>query len=108
MIWSESIKLLIGSTIRVIIDADFPMDSPSKQMLLSIDYGKEDIQSELPKSENSEIGYFKYISAPTGKRVELLVDLKVPDGCDKIRFGLRSWKSQQVRVIKASVSVVNA
>ena len=108
MIWSESIKLLIGSTIRVIIDADFPMDSSSKQMLLSIDYGKEDIQSELPKSENSEIGYFKYISAPAGKRVELLIDLKVPNGCDKIRFGLRSWKSQQVRVIKASVSVVNA
>ena len=108
VVWSEGFKVLNNSIVKVIIDAEFPIDSKSKQALLSVDYGNYDVQSELPISDNSEIGYFKYISAPAGKRIELLLDLKIPDGCNDMRIGLRGWKSHEVKVVKAFVSVVNA
>lgn len=107
IIWSKDIKVSNNSIVKVIIDAEFPLDVESKQMLLSIDYGKDDIKSEFRRSENNEIGYFKYISGPVGKRVELITDLKIPNGCTAIRVGLRGWSSQKVKVKKCSVSVVN-
>lgn len=107
MIWSKGIQVSGNSAVRVIIDIELPLGIESKQALLSVDYGNDNVNSELRRSENSEIGYFKYLSATAGKRIELVVDLKVPDGCDQIRVGLRGWKSQQVKAIKAFVSVVN-
>ncbi len=107
MVWSRGIRVLSNSAVRVIVDAQFPSNIESKQALLSVDYGNDNVNSELRKSENREIGYFEYLSALAGKKIELVIDLKVPDGCDEIRVGLRGWKSQQVNVSKAFVSVVN-
>ncbi len=100
MIWSKVIKVSNNSVVKVIIDAEFPIDVDSKQILLSIDYGKDDIKSEFRKSDNNEIGYFDYISGPVGKRIELITDLKVPNECIAIRVGLRGWSSQKVKVKK--------
>lgn len=108
MVWSDYIKVSNNNVVTVIVEAEFPMNTESKQALLSVDYGKDSIESELRKSKNSEIGYFEYLSAPTHKRIELLIDLKVPDGCDEIRIGLRGWKSTQVKVIEAVISVLNS
>lgn len=108
IMWSESIKVSNNSIVKIIIDVEFSTDAESKQAILAIDYGSNNIESEFLKSENKDIGFFKYLSGPIGKRVELITNIKVPKKCSAIRVGLRRWSSQLVSINRFSISVVNS
>ncbi|MEN2751838.1 SGNH/GDSL hydrolase family protein [Psychrobacter sp. FBL11] len=104
--WSEYFDSSNLDNVKVIIDADFCSDCERKQILMSVDYGREDVSTSLLKSSNDKIGYFKYITAPVGKRVELVIDLEIPFNCLEVRVGLRAWDSKNVRVHNAFVSSI--
>lgn len=104
--WSEHLNVSTLSTIKILVDGEFSLDCSSKQALLSIDYGIENISTTLQKSNNKDIGYFKYLTAPAGKRIELIVDLQVPSECTKIRVGLRAWNDKHIKIHDAFVSLI--
>ena len=105
--WSDYFNVSSLSGVKVIVDAELSLDSYSKQALLSVDYGTESVDTGLIKSSNDEIGYFKYLTAPAGKRIELVIDLEVPVNCMKMRVGLRAWNSKDIKIHYAFVSLIN-
>lgn len=106
MVWSEYFNVSIMNSIKVIIDGEFPLDADSKQALLSVDYGMEKVNTSLIKSNNTDIGYFRYLTALAGKRMELEIGLEVPINCKRMRIGIRTWSSKKIKLHNAFVSIV--
>lgn len=104
--WSDYFSVSSTNSIKVIVDGEFSLESDRRQALLSIDYGVENVNTSLAKSSNDEIGYFKYLTAPAGKRIELVIDLEIPSDCVKMRVGLRAWNSTNVKIHNAFISII--
>ncbi|WP_025652052.1 MULTISPECIES: SGNH/GDSL hydrolase family protein [unclassified Psychrobacter] len=106
--WSDYFSVSSIDSIKVIVDGEFSMESDGRQALLSVDYGVKNVNTNLAKSNNDEIGYFKYLTAPAGKRIELVIDLEVPSDCIKMRVGVRAWNSTNVKIHNAFISIIKA
>ncbi|MBO1530419.1 SGNH/GDSL hydrolase family protein [Psychrobacter sp. F1192] len=107
LIWSERFDVSQRSIVKIVIDAEYPNGFESKQVLMAVDYGSENIKSDLARSDNKEIGYFKYINGPEGKKIEKIIELQIPEGCNKLRIGLRGWRCYDVKVHHSYISVIN-
>lgn len=108
ILWSEYFKVSGSNSVKAIVDGEFSSDCDNRQALLSVDYGVENININLAKSSNDDIGYFRYVTAPVGKRIELIYNLEIPSNCIKMRVGLRAWNSKNVKIHNAFVSSVRA
>ena len=108
ILWSEYFKVSGSNSVKAIVDGEFSSDCDNRQALLSVDYGVENININLAKSSNDDIGYFRYVTAPVGKRIELIFNLEIPSNCIKMRVGLRAWNSKNVKIHNAFVSSVRA
>lgn len=104
-IWSDSIEVNEKSIVKVIVDAAYPIDCKGEQAIICIHYEGENIISDLFKSDDVDIGHFKYISGPAAKRYEVPYDIKIPEGCTSILIGLRGLNSQKVEIIKSYIAV---
>ena len=106
-LWSDTIKVTEKSIMKVIVDAEYPVDCKKEQAIICVHYEGKDIISNLLKSDNVDVGYFKYLSGPSAKRYEVPYDIEIPERCTSVRIGLRGLNSYKVKIIKSFISIHN-
>lgn len=105
MMWSEKLKVTNKSVVRLLIDFKHLGES-RVPALFAIDYNCDPIKTDLIKSKNKEIGYFKYVSGEQSKRLENIYEIYIPENCSEIKVGLRSWSSEGIFLYEAKITVL--
>ena len=106
--WTDFFSVVDYDFLKVIVDSEFGSDTETKQALIAVDCDGTDIPIGFAKSNNSEIGYFSYLTGPKSKRIETSLHIDIPPNCLRIRIGLRSWASKNVKIHNSFLFLVKA
>ncbi|PKF32868.1 SGNH/GDSL hydrolase family protein [Acinetobacter proteolyticus] len=105
-IWSETISNINDRTkIKLVIDFDH-LENTKTPALYAVDYFDIKTKVSLIKSENPDIGYYKYFSGQPHKRVEKVFNIEIPSDCKEIRVGIRKWDGKGIYIHNAFLSVL--
>lgn len=104
--WANYFEVSGYDFMTIVVDTEFGSDADTKQAIITVDYSDADVVTSLAKSAQSDIGYFSYLTGPKNKRTEVLLHIGIPLNCSRMRIGLRSWASKNVKVHKSFLSLV--
>ncbi|WP_218209063.1 SGNH/GDSL hydrolase family protein [Acinetobacter sp. F9] len=105
-LWSDEIIVNPTTKIKLVVDFEHLGDSKAPALYV-IDYFCDPKQTTLIKSQNPEIGYYKYFSGHQDKRIEKIFDVEIPENCTKIKIGLRPWSKEGIFVHHAFLTILS-